>query len=151
MRALSDRQLGIAMRALLIAVAVAFAALLVLIDLIRINAELTLPQFAGYGMPVYLGVFVGFVPIYVAIWQFWRMAGTFAVNRSVDAILLRRIRIVRNCALTVAGWFTIGLLLFFAVFRLVGPPPIVAWAFIEFTTLSIAAVSTYVMRLLEQH
>ena len=148
MRPLSDRHLAIAMRILLVVVGLGFAAVLVLLNLMRINAELELPKYAHLGMPTYVGVLIGFVPVYVAIAHFWRIAGLLAVSRAISPALLHSIRIIRNCALIVAGWFTAGLLLFFVMFRLVGPPPVVMWGFIEIATLSIAVVASVVLRLL---
>ena len=86
--------------------------------------------------------------MFFAIGHFWRIAGVISTHRSVSALLLHDIRVVRNCALMVAAWFTLGLLLFFATFRVFGPPPIVMWGFIELASLSIAVVATAVLRLL---
>lgn len=147
-RQISDRQLALAMRVLLVCVSLGFAAFLVVLNLIRIASEGNQPEFAHLGIPVYVGVLLGFVPIYVAIARFWRIAGRFAVSRTITSALLDDVRVIRNSAVIVAGWFTIGLLLFFATFRVVGPPPIVAWLFIELSTLSVAVVATVVLRLL---
>lgn len=148
MRDFTDRQLSIGMRVLLVIVALGFAAFLVVLNLIRIASEVDLPEYAHLGIPVYIGVLLGFVPVYVAIERFWRIARHIGDSRSITAALLQDIRIIRNCALVVAGWFTVGLLLFFATFRVIGPPPIVAWLFIELATLSVAVVATVVLRLL---
>lgn len=136
------------MRTLLVLVGLGFAVLLALLNLIRINAEIEMPEYAQFGIPVFIGVALGFAPIYVAIAHFWRIAGHFADSRAVTPGFLHSIRIIRNCALVVAGWFTAGLLAFFVVFRLVGPPPVAMWLLIELATLSVAVVATVVLRLL---
>lgn len=150
MRHVSDRTLSRALRAVLTAVALAFAGLLVLMNFERIESERAYPALAHLGWPVYLAVIAGFVPVFLGIgsaWRWTRLAGRGAGRSPAAVAAVRRIS---HCGLAVSAWFTAGLPAWLIASGGMDPPFITLWMLVNVPTWFVILTAALFARALAQ-
>lgn len=144
----SNRQLSIALRAVLGVGALFFIGFLLLLNDARVNSAREYPELAHLAWPVYIGVLIGFAGVFCGILNAWRwtaLAGRGSVH-SPEA--LTALRWITRCGLAVWVWFTAGLPAWLVASGGMDPPFITFWLAMTVPTLFATLLSALLARVL---
>ena len=148
MRFLTPYRLSIALRIQLVAVTAFFIGFLTLVNLMRISNEEAYPTLAHLGIPVYVGVLLGFVPVFAGIARVAKFAALFGRGQAFTREGAGTMRDVKRCALWVSAWFTAGLPAWWIASQGMDPPLIMAWIFVQLPTSFVFIASAVLEQLI---
>lgn len=148
MRFLTPYRLSIALRVQLLAVTIFFIGFLTLVNLMRISNERAYPELAHLGIPVYIGVILGFVPVFIGIARVASFAALYGRGQAATHEGADTMRDVKRCAVWVSAWFTAGMPAWWIASQGMDPPLIMAWIFVQLPTSFVFIASALLEQLL---
>lgn len=144
------RRTSVALRVLLAVVALLFAGFLLLLDDARLESERQYPALAHLGRPVYIGVLIGFVAVFLGIVHAWRWVALAGRGQGRSAEALLALRRITKCALVVWAWFSAGLPAWGIASQGMDPPFISMWLAMTVLTWFVILLTALLARVLEE-
>lgn len=135
------------LRALLVLLFVLLLAALGLVDIIRMDSERAFPEFAHLGWPTYIGVVLGFVPVVLALWRMYRLAGLVARDEAFTQSTVLEIHRIKQYIVWFICWFFAGMGLFRVMFGMISPPLGALWLILEVAATFLFVVVAILERL----
>lgn len=105
----------------------------------------------NYHTPIWLGLYVGAVPLYIALYQTIKLLGYIDKNTVFSELSVHALKNVKYCALTISGLFLAGSPYIFHVADKDDAPSILAVALVIIGTSFVIATSAAVLQRLLQN
>lgn len=145
----TPRQLSVALRAILATGTLMFIAFLLLLNGARAESAREYPALAHLAWPVYVGVLIGFVPVFFGILAAWRWTALAGRGDGRSPEALAAIRRISRCGFIVWAWFSAGLPAWLVASGGMDPPFITFWVLMSVPTLFVTLLSALLARVLE--
>lgn len=150
MALLTARRTSIALRALLALVTLVFAGFLLLMNDARIASERQYPELAHLGRPVYIGVLIGFIPVFLGILHAWRWVALAGRGLGTSTEALLALRRITRCGLCVWAWFSAGVPAWGIASHGMDPPFISMWLAMTILTWFVILLTALMARALAE-
>ena len=151
MTRINNRQLSIALRAVLSVGTLIFIGFLLLLNDARADAARQYPELAHLAWPVYIGVLIGFGGVFLGLLNAWRWTALAGQGRGRSPEALAALRWITRCGIAVWAWFTAGLPAWLVASGGMDPPFITFWLAMTVPTLFATLLSALMARALEPH
>ena len=148
MSALSTRLLSVLLRIVLAIGAMLFAAFLLLLNDARAESARQYPDVAHLAWPVYIGVLIGFIPVFLGLVHAWRWVALAGRGQGQSAEAIGALRWISRCGLAVWMWFSAGVPAWGIASQGMDPPFITFWIAMTVPTLFTTLLSAMLARVL---
>ena len=150
MHAPNTRIISIALRAVLLVVTVIFIGMLLLLNDARAESARQYPELAHLAWPVYIGVIIGFAPLFAGLLNAWRWVALAGRGQGRSAEAISALRRISRCGTAVWLWFTAGLPAWLVASGGMDPPFISMWIAMSVLTGFVILLSALLARVLAQ-
>lgn len=133
--------LSVALRGVLTVGTALFLGFLLLLNGARADSARQYPELAHLAWPVYIGVLIGFVPVFLGLLQAWHWVALAGRGQGRSADALACLHRITRCALLTWGWFSAGLPAWYVASGGMDPPFITFWILMSVPTLFTALLS----------
>ena len=148
MNRVSVRQISIAFRALLSVITLLFIGFLLLMNGARAGSARQFPELAHLAWPVYIGVLIGFVPVFFGILNAWRWIALTGLGQSSSDEALTALNWITRCGIATWLWFSAGVPAWGVASHGMDPPFIPMWIVMSVCTWFFILLSALVRRAL---
>lgn len=128
------------LRALLVLLLVLLLAALTIVGILAYQSQMDLPEYAHLAWPTYVGILLGFVPVVLALWRMFLLAGLVARNEAFSSDTVLAIHRIKQYIVWFIAWFFGGAIAFRIAFGFLGPVIGAIWLLLE-----VAATFLYVV------
>lgn len=142
------RRTSIALRAVLGVATLMFIGFLRLMNGARADSARQYPGFAHLAWPVYIGVLLGFIPVFLGILRAWHWVALAGRGDGRSNQALADLRSITRCGLCVSAWFTAGLPAWLLASGGMDPPFITFWVMVNVPTWFVILLTALLTRVL---
>lgn len=108
------------------------------------------PNIALMKTLVFIVMYGAAVPFYYALYQAFSLLRYIDENTAFSELSVKTLKNIKCCAITISGWYVLGLPLFHFIAKKVDPPIGFIGLFIIFASLVIAVFAAILQRLLQE-
>ena len=135
------------LRALLVLLFVLLLGALTIVGALAYQSNHDLPEYANLALPTYAGIVLGFVPVVLALWRMWMLAGLVARDEAFSQATVLEIRHIKQYIVWFMGWFFAGAIAFRIAFGFIGPVIGALWLILEVAATFLFVVVAILERL----
>lgn len=99
---------------------------------------------------IFIVMYGAAVPFYFALYQAFNLLRYIDENTAFSELSVKALKNIKCCAITISGWYVLGLPLFHFIAKKVDPPIVLLGLIIIFTSLVIAVFAAILQRLLQE-
>lgn len=136
-----------ALRALLVLVLLVAAIVCGVLYVVSLDSAQNWPELAYLRMPAYLAVVVGLLPVVLAVLSVFQLLGVVERGDAFSTAAVALFRRLMVLTAVFAGYFTVGLVGFWALSGLMHPSLIIAWFALEVAALFCFATAALLAKL----
>src|SRR6476620_3711183 len=108
------------------------------------------PNIAPMKYLVFIVMYGAAVPFYFALYQVFNLLRYIDENTAFSELSVKALKNIKYCAITISGWYVLGLPLFHFIAKKIDPPIGLMGLIIIFASLIIAVFAAILQRLLQE-
>ena len=135
------------LRSLLVLLLLLLLAALTGVGVLAADSARGYPEYAHLAWPTYTGILLGFVPVVLALWRMWKLAGLVARDEAFSRGTVHEIRRVKQYIVWFMAWFLAGAVAFRIAFAFLGPIVGAIWLLLEVAATFLFVVVAILERL----
>ena len=135
------------LRSLLVILFLLLLGALTVVGVLAADSARGYPEYAHLAWPTYTGILLGFVPVVLALWRMWMLAGLVARDEAFSRGTVREIHRIKQYIVWFILWFLAGAIAFRIAFAFLGPVVGAIWFLLEVAATFLFVVVAILERL----
>lgn len=135
------------LRSLLVVLLVLLLGALTVVGILAADSAGGYPEYAHLAWPTYIGILLGFVPVVLALWRMYLLAGLVARDEAFSPSTVLEIHRIKQYIVWFIAWFFAGAVAFRIAFDFIGPVVGALWLILEVAATFLFVVVAILERL----